>query len=107
MLPKKNRVDKKGVDLIFKKGDFIASPSFTFKFIKTSVSKKQISFIAPKSIAKLAVKRNSLRRKGYIALKKHLNQFPFGILGVFVFKKPEEDILKIENEIKKILNKIN
>jgi ribonuclease P protein component len=107
MLPKKNRADKKGVDLIFKRGDFIVSPSFTFKFIKTDSKRKQISFIAPKSMAKLAAKRNFLRRRGYIALKKYFNQFPFGILGVFVFKKAEEDVLKIENEIKNILSKIN
>ena len=107
MLPKKNRVDKSGINLIFKKGKFIVSPSFTFKFIKTDEKGKRISFIAPKSIAKLAVKRNSLRRKGYLALEKHIKAFPSGILGAFVFKKIEEDVSKIENEIKNILNKIN
>jgi ribonuclease P protein component len=108
MLPKKNRVDKKGVDLIFKKGRFVASSSFTFKFILTSSSfQPRISFITPKSISKLAVKRNLLRRKGYSALKKYINQFPFGVLGVFVFKKYQDNVLTIENEIKDILNKIN
>ncbi len=108
MLPKKNRVDKKGIDLIFKKGNFLNSPSFTFKFIViNNFSQPQISFIAPKSIAKLAVKRNSLRRKGYSVLKKYINQFPTGILGVFVFKKIEDDISKIDHEIKNILSKIN
>jgi ribonuclease P protein component len=108
MLPKKNRVDKKSVDLIFKKGTFVASPGFTFKFVLTNTRfQPRISFIAPKNIAKLAVKRNLLRRKGYFALEKHINQFPLGIIGVFVFKKVEENILKIEDEIKNILNKIN
>lgn len=108
MLPKKNRVDKKGIDLIFKKGNFIVSPSFTFKFILINNSPEpRISFIVPKSIAKLAVKRNLLRRKGYSALKKYIDQFPLGILGVFVFKKLEEDVSKIDNEIKNILIKIN
>ena len=107
MLPKKNRVDKKGIALIFKKGDFTTSPIFTFKFIRIYTGERKISFIVPKNVVKLAVKRNSLRRKGYLALKKYLNQFPSGILGVFVFKRPEEDILKIENEIKNILDKIN
>ena len=107
MLPKKNRADKKDINLIFKKGSFITSPSFTFKFIEISANKKKISFIAPKNIAKLAVRRNLLRRKGYSALEKYINQFPSGILGVFIFKKPEEDISKIEYEIKNILDKIN
>jgi ribonuclease P protein component len=107
MLPKKNRVDKKEIDILFKKGKFVVSPSFTFKFIKNSAGEKKISFITPKSVAKLAVKRNLLKRKGYSVLKKYINQFPLGILGVFVFKKPEEDISKIEDEIKNTLHKIN
>ncbi|MFA5095526.1 MAG: ribonuclease P protein component [Candidatus Paceibacterota bacterium] len=109
MLPKKNRVDRKGVNLIFRKGRFVTSPSFAFKFTKinTDKNKKQISFIAPKNIAKLAVKRNLLRRRGYSALKKYIGQFPYGILGVFVFKKYQDNILTIENEIKDILNKLN
>jgi len=107
MLPKKNRVDKKNIDLLFEKGTFIASPLFTFKYLIQKSPQVRISFIAPKKIAKLAVKRNFLRRKGYLILKKYIEQFPLGTLGVFIFKKPEEDILKIENEIKKILSKIN
>jgi ribonuclease P protein component len=108
MLPKRNRVDKKGIDLIFKKGSFVASPIFTFKFILGDNSvQPRISFIAPKNTAKLAVKRNMLRRKGYSVLKKYIKQFPSGITGVFIFRKPEEDISKIENEIKNILHKIH
>lgn len=108
MLPKQNRVDKKNIDLLFKEGKFLVSPSFTFKFILNTDNKEQrISFIAPKSIAKLAVKRNLLRRHGYEVLYKYIHQFPVGFLGVFVFKKFEDDISIIEDEIKKILNKIN
>ncbi|PJC49477.1 hypothetical protein CO033_01360 [Candidatus Nomurabacteria bacterium CG_4_9_14_0_2_um_filter_32_10] len=108
MLSKKNRVDKKGIDFIFKKGNSVTSPSFMFKFVLIDEpTRPRISFIAPKNIARLAVKRNLLRRKGYYVLKKYINQFSPKILGVFVFKKIEEDILKIENEIKNILNKIN
>ncbi len=108
MILKKNRVDKKNIDLIFKEGKFLVSPSLTFKFILTSnQNPPRISFIAPKNIAKLATKRNKLRRRGYTALRKFINEFPFGLLGAFVFKKHEEDVLILENEIKNILNKIN
>jgi ribonuclease P protein component len=108
MLPKKNRADKKAVERIFKEGKFINSSFLTFKFILNNNSTvPRISFIAPKSVAKLAVKRNLLRRIGYNALGKYLDQFPAGILGAFVFKKYQDDISIIENEIKNILSKIN
>jgi ribonuclease P protein component len=107
MLPKKNRVDKKSVDKIFKIGRFVNSPSLTFKFLITNNNKKKISFITPKNVARLAVRRNLLRRRGYSALEKYLKRFPTGLLGVFIFKRPLDSVLEIENEIKKILDKIN
>jgi len=106
MLPKKNRVDKKNIDLVFKKGRFINSPNLTFKFIFIDNFKK-FSFIVPKSVAKLAVNRNLLKRRGYLALKKHFNCFPVSLVGVFIFKKYQDKILTLEDEIKNILNKIN
>lgn len=108
MLLKKNRADKKAVEKIFKEGKFINSPILTFKFIFSGdLNVPQISFIVPKSVAKLATRRNLLRRRGYDALKKHITGFPLGTLGVFVFKVDQGDISIIENEIKKILSKIN
>jgi len=120
MLPKKNRVNTKEVDKIFKEGKYLVSSSFTFKYIQIPTgqtcvnshrsdlwTEPKISFIAPKSVAKLAVKRNLLRRRGYTALEKYIKQFPLGIMGVFVFKKYQDDLFIIENEIKNILTKIN
>ncbi len=107
MLPKKNRANTKEVDKIFKEGRFISSPSLTFKYFKNSTKETKISFVAPKNIAKLAVRRNFLKRRGYSVLKKYLNQFPAGLTGVFVFKKHQDDVSIIENEIKNILKKIN
>ncbi|MFZ1019929.1 MAG: ribonuclease P protein component [Minisyncoccia bacterium] len=108
MLKKKNRADKKEIDLLFKSGKFLNSPNLSFKFINSSRSDldRRISFIAPKSAAKLAVKRNFLRRRGYDALKKYLDQFPAGILGAFVFRKYQDDVSIIENEIKNILSRL-
>lgn len=108
MLPNKNRVGKKEVDLIFKQSKFITSPTLTFKFVlNNNTNIPRISIIAPKSVAKLAVTRNLLRRRGYAALSKYINQFPLGLIGVFVFKKYQDDVFVLENEIKTILTKIN
>ena len=107
MLPKKNRLDKKTVEKIFQKGKFVSFSDLTLKFLTVQEKKKQISFIVPKTVSKKAVVRNLLRRKGYIALKKYFKDFPVGFLGVFIFKKAEKDVSKIEDEIKKILGKVN
>jgi len=108
MLPKKNRADKKAIEKIFKEGKFVDSPNLTFKFIKTQKpSLLQVSFIVPKSISKLAVKRNLLRRRGYMVVEKYLKHFPVGVVGVFVFRKYQDDILILQNEIENILTKIN
>ena len=107
MLLKKNRVSTKEVGKIFKEGKFVFSSDLTFKYLRNNSQGVKISFIAPKNIAKLAVKRNFLRRRGYTVLRKYISLFPVGILGVFVFKKYQDDVSVIENEIKKILTKIN
>ncbi len=108
MLPKQNRAFTRGVEEIFKKGEFISSSNLNFKFILTgNPTPPKISFITPKTVAKLAVKRNMLRRRGYNALRKYINDFPLGVIGVFLFKKYQENVLTIENEIKNILYKIS
>lgn len=108
MLPKKNRADKKAVEKIFKRGKVLSSLDLTFKYILNSNSTiPRISFLAPKNVAKLAVKRNLLRRRGYAVLRKYIKEFPLGLTGVFVFKKYQDNILTLENEIKTILTKIN
>lgn len=108
MLPKKNRANKNKVERVFKEGKFINSPFFSFKFVlNTGSGNRQISVVVPKSVSKLAVSRNKLRRLGYKALEKHLALFPVGIEGVLMFKKKNEDILAIEDEIKYLASKIN
>ena len=107
MLKKINRADTKIVEKIFKEGKSFGFLNLTFKFLKNGGNIKKISVIVPKSVAKLAVKRNLLRRLGYKALEKHIASFPAGLQGVFVFKKHQNDVLTLENEIKAALAKIN
>lgn len=108
MLSKKNRVDKKNIDLIFKEGKYLASPNLNFKFLVTESPKNaRISFISPKNIVRLAIDRNRIRRRGYTALAKYIDQFPAGLLGAFIFKNYQDDVKILESEIKNILDKIN
>ncbi len=107
MLRKKNRADTKTVENIFKKGVFINTPNLTFRFIKSSSgTPPKISFVAPKSLVKTAVKRNSLRRRGYSALRKKINAFPLGLVGVLMFRKSEVGLPEVKSDIKTILSKI-
>ncbi len=107
MLPKKNRLDKKAVQRVFKEGKFLNSSSLTFKFILNKASaSSRISVIVPKSVSKLANKRNHLRRKTYFVLKNYLKEIP-PVLGALIFRKYQDDTQTISNEIKNILSKIN
>ncbi len=113
MLPKKNRADKKAIEQIFKKSSFLSSLHLTFKFITNQGSSKKISFIAPKTVAKGAVERNLLRRRGYTALGRYFPQLPVGILGAFIFGKKSLEVFGgkeykeiLEKEIEQILDKL-
>ena len=106
MLLKRNRPDTKDIDHIWRDGRFLNSNVFTFKYLKTENTSSKIAFIAPKSVCRGAIGRNTLRRKGYRALR-GLFPLPKGILGAFIFKKNETDFDKIQHEIKELLNKIN
>ena len=120
MLPKKNRLDKKIVENIFKNGSFVNSSNLTLKFISNkNTTPPRFSFITPKTASKKAVVRNLLRRRGYTVLKKYFKNFHNGFVGAFVFGKESVEvfggrknktynpILNLENEIKNILSKIH
>jgi len=84
MLPKKNRADKKAIEKIFKEGRFINSSSLTLKFLNnvhTRYGHARVSFIVPKTVEKKATRRNLLRRKGYLILKKYWNKIPNDFIG--------------------------
>jgi ribonuclease P protein component len=107
MFPKKNRADKKLVGRIFKEGIFVNSNFLNLKYIlDENIISAKVSFIVPKTIEKKAVKRNYLKRQGYVILKKYFKKIPNNFVGAFIFKK-NITVIEIENEIKKILNKIN
>jgi len=103
MLPKKKRITKNTFQKIIEKGIVVHGSFFIFRYLKQEPP--QFSFVAPKKIAKTAVLRNNLRRKGYNILRLHkLNSYA----GVFFYKK--EALIANQTEIKKdielILKKI-
>ncbi len=107
MLPKKNRADRKVVEQVFKQGKILSSPNLTFRFLAGSSKTRRISVVVPKAVSKKATVRNSLRRQGYQALSRYLHLFPAGTLGVLLFKRKQENISTISDEIKSLSHKIN
>ena len=93
MISKKHRLNKDLFNKVFKEGSVVNSPIFLFKFIKNPEKQGVFSFVTPKSVAKTAVKRNSLRRKGYNCLREVKKP---SILGVFIYKKGSIDVKKQE-----------
>lgn len=106
MLSKQNRISKNDFNIIFKNGKTILSPIFVFKYQKNLENQGRFSFVVPKTVVKSAVKRNSLRRKGFNSLKN--KGFP-AISGIFIYKKgvdKDTPISEIRENIRIILEKI-
>ncbi|MFA7000183.1 MAG: ribonuclease P protein component [Candidatus Paceibacterota bacterium] len=82
MLSKKKRITKDIFQTILKKGNIVSSSFFLFRYIKET--SPRYAFVAPKKIAKTAVKRNSLRRIGYNILRSYDLQ---SCAGIFFYKK--------------------
>lgn len=69
MISKDRRVTKGLFDSVIKEGSVQHSPLFTLRYKAFSGnSDYKLACVAPKSIARLASKRNSLRRQGYRAI---------------------------------------
>lgn len=102
MLPKKNRVNKDTFMAIMDKGSITSGSFFVFRYIKQDVP--SFAFVAPKKLAKTAVKRNSLRRKGYNIIRSY-NLKP--VAGIFFYKKEGlvASTLDIKKDIEFILKK--
>lgn len=82
MLPKKKRVTKNVFQAIMEKGNVVSGSFFIFRYIKQE--NPQYAFVVSKKIAKNAVKRNLLRRRGYNILRFYNLKCN---AGVFFFKK--------------------
>jgi RNase P protein component len=103
MLPKDNRTTKELFQKILKDGRAISGNIFLFKYIPGPL---KISFVAPKSMAKTAVRRNSLRRKGYNAFRALVPTVK--VSGVFFYRKEAKSPTTedIKADIESILKKV-
>jgi ribonuclease P protein component len=85
MLSKNRRVSKSLFDKVLKEGSIIHGQLLTLRFSpKSEDIYSHIAIVAPKSVAKSAVERNKLRRRGYSAVASF--SVPPSI-SIFFFKK--------------------
>lgn len=102
MLPKKKRVKKDTFQTIMEKGSIVSGSFFILHYLKQNFP--QYAFVVSKKIAKTAVKRNSLRRKGYNILRLYdLKSFA----GIFFYKKEalNASFVEIEKDVDFLLKK--
>ena len=103
MLPKKKRVTKNTFQAIMDKGNIASGSFFVFRYLKQT--EPQFAFVAPKKIAKTAVLRNSLRRKGYNILRLYSLK---SLAGIFFYKKEaiKASPAQLKEDIEFLLKKV-
>lgn len=111
MLPSKNRLRKKEIKKILKKGKKIHSQNFLLFFLKNDLKYSRFSVIVPLKFSKKAVERNKIKRKVREVLRRFfLNRFllNFSFDGVFIIKEGAKKLnfWQIKKEIEKIFKKI-
>lgn len=109
MLPKKDRINKKLFDEIFKNGKTYHSDSLYVKISKLQPEEEsKFAFVTPAKFFKKAYERNKLRRQGYSVIKYNLKDIKKGFAIIFFLKKEIKDINfeKYKTEVENILNKV-
>ncbi len=107
MLSKHRRVTKSLFDTVLKEGKTTHGNLLYLRYMPKSLDLySHFAFVAPKSVAKLAVDRNKLRRKGYSIL------YPLNTtnsVGVFFFKKEAKNVssMDISSDVISLLKKAN
>jgi ribonuclease P protein component len=107
VLPKENRLSKKEIRQVFKRGKVIYGDLFLLKVCLNSLNLSRFSIIVPKKVAKKATQRNRIKRLARESLRKKLPKIKPGFDGVFIAtsKILEKDYWEIDEEIEKLLNK--
>ena len=92
MLPSKKRIHKSHFEEVFKKGTFYPGRSVNLILLNSpdiTGKTSKFAFSVSKKIAKNAVSRNLIRRRGFSVVKNIINNIKPGFLGVFVIKKTQ------------------
>lgn len=108
MLSKKQKIGRKVFPRVLSSGKALYSPLFTLRFSLDEEhrhTESRFSFVVSSKVAKTAVARNKLKRRGYAIIRKHSKHIAPGYLAVFFFKKPAHSVsfLDLEREVVSVL----
>ena len=102
MLPKRQRLTKQMIELLWKSARRVKTSRFLVSYAKIEKLKNPcISMVVSKKVAKTAVLRNKLRRKGYASVAPLVPKIQpnIGILVTFLDGKADFPNLEATNEL--------
>jgi ribonuclease P protein component len=112
MIPKANRINRENFEKVMKKGGFLNSSLFSLRFLKNPEKTTHLSVVVAKKVAKTAVLRNKVRRRGYSILRKLLKESKNPLAGqayfIILFAKKGAEVstfLDTSADIQKLLEK--
>jgi len=108
MLPKRNRLEKKRILVILKKGKSLFSKKLKIKYLQTQLSFSRFAFLIPLKISKKATRRNRFKRqlREIVRLKIKEKKVKGGFDIVFIAKILETDYHLLEKEIDIIFKRL-
>ncbi len=93
MIPKHKRLTTSLFKEVFLGGKSVFGPQISLVYIKQNENQhSRFSFSVSKKVAKTAVLRNRIRRRGYVALAPLLSTETVPVFGVLVVKKDISDL---------------
>ncbi len=108
MLPKKERFTRKSFSELVSHAARAKAEHVSVTYRHTTDPLKKVSFVISKKVAKSAVARNALRRRGYHAVSSFDPNLLSGLKVIFFFNKGVETLSypELEGEIHSLLDRI-
>jgi len=106
MLPAKYKIKKTTFPLLMRRGKIFHSPHLTLRAFKQEEPCKErarFAFVVSKKVAKKAVERNTLKRKGYDAVHNIIKKTKPCFLCAFFLKKND---ISSRGELEKEINNL-
>ncbi len=107
MIPKNQRISRENFENIMKKGGLTNSGLFSLRFLKNPENTTHFSVVVSKKVAKTAVLRNKIRRRGYSIFGKIQKELKNPYFIILFAKKGAEkaNFNETEAQIEEILKK--